>query len=281
MRTTPRCYVPEEPSESQDLRDFLTEVRDTLCEDVLTSADRFPDAPRLVERFSSAVDRLFDRGWDHHSHVIEVHNEVCTADLILQQTDPVCESLDYELPLKCERRFDFRACYPDEPSYWLEVKTIHPERLDAWEKYGAALEMDRFSPQARLHLEKEGLGGELYHKYFAARSGILSYTADTEQKIVDCLTEESELTFLVLYSNGFDWHLDQLEDFLHFYRFGQHFEGDPFGKMEEYYIEDRGIELFRNVDHFSFIKRTWDAVRPSAPRWSVRPVQFDPQRGFF
>ena len=32
------------PSGSPDWQDFLTEIRETLCEYVLTCADRFPDA---------------------------------------------------------------------------------------------------------------------------------------------------------------------------------------------------------------------------------------------
>lgn len=45
------------PSGSPDWQDFLTEIRETLCEDVLTCADRFPDA-------HTTEHTMISRAWD-------------------------------------------------------------------------------------------------------------------------------------------------------------------------------------------------------------------------
>ena len=63
--------MPTEPSERDDLKEFLTEVRETVCADVLGAADRFPNGDALVAKLDAAVDRLFERGWDHLNEVNE------------------------------------------------------------------------------------------------------------------------------------------------------------------------------------------------------------------
>lgn len=274
-------HPPYEPSERDDLREFLAEVRETVCTDVLASADRFPDASQLVAKFDAAVERLFERGWDHLNEVIEVHNELCVADLIRQQTEPACELLLYEPALDCEKRFDFKAQFPDQDPYLLEVKTIHPEPLDAWEKYETALAAERFPQNARLLLDKTRMGGELYHKYFSARAKMLAHARELEQKIAECLPDPHGPVFLVLISNGFDWHIEDLQDFLYFYRYDRHFEGDHFSAMEQHFVAEEGISLSRTIDHFSYIKRSSTAVRPARLKWNVRPVHFSPEEGFF
>lgn len=269
------------PSERDDLKEFFAEVRKTLCTDLLAAQERCPDVDTLVSRFDAAVDRLFDRGWDHLDEVTEVHNELCVADLMLQHSEPACELLLYEPALDCEKRFDFRVQFPDHAPRWLEVKTIHPKPLDAWEKYEAALKAGRFPDNARIVLDKSWMGGELYHKYFSARAKMLTHARDVEQKIAECLPDSRGPVFLVLVSNGFDWHVEDLEDFLHYYRHDQHFEGDHFSAMEQYFVEEEGISLTRAIDYFSYIKRSSTAVRPVQPIWDVHPVYFSPEKGFF
>ena len=80
------------------------------------------------------------------------------------------------------------------------MKTIHPELLDAWEKYEEALAKGRFPDNARLVLDKSWMGGQLYHKYFSARAKMLTHAQDLEEKTAECLTDSRGPVFLVLVS---------------------------------------------------------------------------------
>jgi hypothetical protein len=190
--------------------------------------------------------------------------------------------LEYEPSLAtCSTRFDFKATFDARSTTWVEVKTIHPGPVDSWEQYERLQREGRFPERAELFLDKSWLGGQLFHKYFAARTKLLSYTIETEAKVQQCLTgPEKSRVFLIFFSNGFDWHIDHLEDFLHFYRHGVHFEGDHFRLMEEHYMRTNGLQLLRNIQHIGFMERRFTGIRPTRGSWDVEPVKWSPIRGF-
>ena len=252
-------------------------VKRDLGQVIQSSGDRMPSGGRLLGRFEAASDRLLQEGLGHLGHLEEVHNELIVAVALLENTVTPCRHVEYEPPLpSCDKRFDFRAERGDDPMRWFEVKTIHPRRQNDWTRYEAAVSAGRFPDNARLIFEKEWLGGELYHKAYAARTKILDCTLEMEAKISECLRDTSDQTFLVLFSNGLDWHRSELEDFVYFYRKGQHFEGDHFGAMEKHYIQSSGIKLARNIDCFGFFKRSTTSIRPVGGVWCLEPTEWPP-----
>src|SRR5262245_49522504 len=98
------------PGDRQDLRDFLDRTLTELSVPVMEDP-RFPTGKRLHNRFEAAIARLFTDGWQFLQEVVEVHNEICTAGLILQaRDDPQCTGLEYEPSMpSCTKRFDFCA----------------------------------------------------------------------------------------------------------------------------------------------------------------------------
>ena len=258
---------------------FVEEIRSDLGATVETESDRFPSRSRLLTRFDESATRLLENGLEALDAFQESHNEVCTAVAILEDpAEPRCAKLDYEPSMnRCDKRFDFRVDFGQHGgAVWVEVKTIHPKAKDAWDGYTAAVNARHFPDNAELILDDSWLGGELFHKYFSARTKILSYTLDTEEKVAQCLQAASETVCLVFFSNGFDWHIEDLEDFLYFYRHGKHYDGDHFRLMEEHHIAHRNISLRRNIDHFGYFKRPSTAVRPAGGTWNVKPPLWPP-----
>lgn len=262
---------------------FVEVIRGDLIAVVKREVERFPSSGSLLARFDTAAEQLLAEGVDHIRGFEEIHNELCIAVLILE--DPSanrCVSLEYEPTMTaCSKHFDFKVTFERRSPAWVEVKTIHPDPIDSWDQYERLQREGRFPDNASLVLDKSWLGGQLFHKYFAARAKLLSYTADTEQKVAACFTASDKLrVFLVFFSNGFDWHVDHLEDFLHLYRHGRHFDGDHFRTMEEFHMKMSGLTFKRNIGHFGYMERRSIAVRPTVGSWDVEPVKWSPIRGF-
>ena len=92
-----------------------------------------------------------------------------------------------------------------------------------------------------------------------------------EKKINSYLNKSgTHITFLANFSDGFQWHIDRLEDFIHYYRTGVHFPGDPFSKMEKYFYRKEGISFEKTINHFAYIRRQKAETRPSRVVWSVQ-----------
>jgi hypothetical protein len=249
---------------------FIEEVKNDLCVKITSNSSKFPSFNKLLVRFTAASERLLSEGLDHLPHFIETHNELCVAADILEE--PNCEQLDYELPIEGSGKlFDFFFKRSSGIPIWIEIKTIHPTDLDAWDKYERDKHLRRFG-DVELILEEKWLGGELYHKAYASRSKILEYVIETEEKISECLGEnEQEGKMLLFFSNGFDWHLDELEDFIYFYQHDKHLPEDTFGVMEEHHISDNGITLQHNINVFAYMERPDTNIRPRKKNYNVEP----------
>ncbi len=257
---------------------FIEKIKADLCAVVADASDRFPSGSDLINRFGAAAVQLVRAGLDRLNHFQEVHNELCVAVALVENTDPVCSLIEYEPRFPdCQKRFDFRAEFGSGPARLFEVKTIHPIAQDDWGRYESAVQTARFPDNAQLVLEREWLGGELYHNAYASRAKLLDYTLETESKTQECLgPEPNSITHLMLCTNGFDWHVDMLEDFVYFYRHGRHFNGDHFRLMEEHYIVENNIQLLRNIHYFGYLRRPTTEARPAGGTWSVPPVQWPP-----
>ena len=256
----------------QLLKEFVEKTKKDLIACVTANEDRFSGVEKLVNRYHDIASRVLKQGVTRLRDFHEAHNELCTAALILEdKSEPKVIKLEYEPAIDgCNKRFDFYAVMSEGPVRYIEVKTIHPTSQDDWDKYQAALKNKRFPQDTHLILDNEWLGGELYHNAYSARSKMLDYAIVAEDKIESCLSNVKEkVTFLALFTSGFHWHLDELEDFVFFYRKGFHFPGDPFAKMEEYVIKEREIQLRKTIDHFAYFRRPKTEMKPNKVIWCV------------
>jgi hypothetical protein len=250
-------------------RQFIEKAERALISALETKKDIFPSRSTLINRYHASANRVLQEGFSNLRAFYEVHNEVCTAAVLLEES--AVKRVDYEPQINnCKKRFDFHISIADGSVRIIEVKTIHPISKDDWAKYKAATEKGLFPENTYLLLNDEWLGGELYHNSYAARGKMLDYTIEMEEKIESCFKDLKEkVTFLVFFTDGFDWHLDELEDFVFFYRSGRHFPGDPFAAMEDDFIKKEGIDLKKVIHYFACFRRPKTEIRPNKIIWNV------------
>jgi hypothetical protein len=257
------------------VRNYAEEVSDTFRA-TFQADDRFPDWPRLAQRFSGAVNSVLKYGFSKFSAVEEAHNEMCVVRALLANENPRLGRLDYEPPLEgCARSIDFRGTGEDGLTLFVDVKTTQPKSSDRWDQFEKANEERWFPANVNVMLSKAWLGGDLWHSMFAARSRMLEYALELEKKITEgnLLNRENTFFILVLCGAGYHWHEDELEDFVAFYRTGVHRPDDPFSKAELKHIEKKRISLTRTITRFACMRRTQGGVLPAKLNWHVRPPQ--------
>ncbi|MBX9682661.1 MAG: hypothetical protein K2X41_02620 [Hyphomicrobium sp.] len=104
----------------------------------------------------------------------------------------------------------------------------------------------------QLLFSKEWLGGELWHNSFAARSRMLEYTLELEQKTAECMLQADNTFFvLMLCGEGFYWNEDELEDFVAFYFTGAHRSDDAFSKAEAQHMGENSLKLAKTISRFA------------------------------
>lgn len=207
---------------------------------------------------SAAASACRDGNSNAVSALIERVNELAVARLILN--DPALEGALYYEPdiLPNDRRIDFVIIGAMENTY-IEVKTVNPRADDSernWQKY---IERSKHHPE-NVHyiISKEWLGAKLAVNSFAARAHFLDYTRHFEVRLAAARAIRPGRGILVFCGNGFAWHQSELEDFADFYLRGVHRPDDPFGQMEHHHLQEKKIELLRNISAFGFVKRGAD-----------------------
>jgi len=259
------------------LEGYRAEVVRAFSKVFADAADRFPDGDRLLRRFNEGLDSV--RNGSSFRAVDEAHNELCVARALLLNTKPRFASLAYEPRLSgCAKSIDFRAVAGDVCTVFVDVKTIKPEPKDRWEQFERAVREGWFPQNVHLVVSKEGMGGEIWHQMFAARSRMLEYALELESKIKECgLThQENTLFILALCGEGFYWHEDELQDFVQFYRTGRHRSDDTLAKVETNYIREEKIVLDRTVSRFACMRRRQGEIFQTRLNWNVRPPK-DPE----
>lgn len=250
-------------------QNFFDEAERSLISSLEHKKDIFPSSATLLNRYRAAGQHVLKGDFSALRSFHEVHNEVCAAAEVLQDSN--VKRVEYEPTINnCKKKFDFHISMADGLVRLMEVKTIHPISKDDWAKFKAAGEKGLFPNNTYLLLGEEGLGGELYHNSYAARGKMLDYTLEMEDKIESCCKNvEETVTFLVFFTDGFDWHLDELEDFVFFYRSGIHYPGDPFAVMEDDFIKKEGIVLKKVIHYLSYLRRPKNEIRPNKMVWNV------------
>jgi hypothetical protein len=256
--------------------EWLNVYADQVLEDFRTrfdsASDRFKTPQPLLDRFTSAVDAVKANGRSVFRAIDEAHNELCIASAILENKEPHFTCLDYEPPIHgCSKSIDFLAT-SSKLTVYVDVKTIKPVATDRWEQFEKAQAEGWLPDNVSIMLEKGSLGGELWHNMFAARSRMLEYSLELEQKIAEGnLAEDNTLFVLALCGEGFYWHQDELEDFVSYYFSGAHRGDDPFAKAEARYIQEKNIAIAQTISRFACMRRPQGDVLQKRLNWNVQP----------
>lgn len=254
------------------LNAHVDEVLEVFHTRFKSASDRFKTPQPLLDRFTSAVEAVKAQGRSLFRAVDEAHNELCIASAILENKEPQFTCLKYEPPFHgCAKSIDFLAVAGDLNVY-VDVKTIKPVATDRWEQFEKAQAEEWLPGNVNIMLKKEWLGGELWHNMFAARSRMLEYSLELEQKIAEGnLPEGNTLFILALCGEGFYWHQDELEDFVNYYYSGTHRGDDPFSQAETRYIEDKNIAIVKSISRFACMRRLQGDVLQKRLNWNVQP----------
>ncbi|MBL8705968.1 MAG: hypothetical protein JNM30_14045 [Rhodospirillales bacterium] len=254
------------------LKDYAAEVEHVFGADFSEAEGRFADAQKLIGRFRSSIQGVLDNGRSKFHAVDEAHNELCIASALLANRNPRFVSLEYEPVLSgTGQSIDFRATTDDGTIVYVEVKTIKPAARDRWDQFERVRKQGLFPLNVEVAIQKEWLGGELWHSMFAARSRMLEYALELEGKISAAgLTGEKTIIILALCGEGFHWHQDELEDLVSYCREGKHRPDDPFSKMELNYIAENSVALQRTLSRFACMRRPQGEIRPKRVNWNVQ-----------
>lgn len=246
----------------ETLSNFKESSDQDLCLFLRNKQNRFSSNQKLLSRYQNAYDTCYNRGSSSLDQFMEAHNEICVAVALLQDNESV-RRLEYELPLtNTDRRFDFFIERNDDRHIWVEVKSIRPKQLDARNKFISIKDRKLLSDNTEVILPQEFHGGEVWHDMEVGRSRMLEYSVETEEKIRLAGTEVRDDIFMLWFCmQPPAWNRSHLEDFVEFYRTGEHRYDDAFGKMEKHYLESNHIKLNRSINEFIILVRSDLEVR--------------------
>lgn len=251
-------YVKEE---KDSLVGFLEKIERILLPK-LNDQERFPSRQNLLRKFSTNKSAWIDGG-KFTREIYETVNELSVASELLSKYDKILTRLEYEPPLTQEERtIDFLVTNEGNKKIYCDVKTIYPITQDDWDKYMRSVNNSMFPDRVNVTLFQNGLGGETWHNWFAARSKMLEYSLELEEKITNNKQSNETIYIMIFCGNKSPWSLEDLEAFADFYRNGKHRQDDPFSKMESFHIKEKNIQLLRNINYFGYLERKIRDITP-------------------
>lgn len=258
-----------------DIEFFAQQVRNEYRDILTGSGSRIVRGQVLWDQFEAAVASCLGDPDADDTRLTECVNEIAVAGVLAADKALEGKGIEYEPAfLPDGRKIDF-VVDRGEDNLYVEVKTVRPQTADsdaAWEKF---LRVKEHHPKnVNYIVTKEGMGGAIHGKEFAARARFLEYTMAFEERLAAAKAIKPGPGVLVFCGNGFAWRTSQLEDFADFYHFGFHRADDAFGPMEKHHIERKKIKLLRNVDHFAFLKRPIEEARPQELAFPIRGPSF-------
>ena len=228
---------------------------------------RLTGTARLVSRFTDAMSAVVARGRSQFHAVDEAHNELCAASALLENAR--LTSVAYEPSLQgTDQTIDFVVVGGAGTRSFVDVKTIRPSLTDRWDQFERVRAAGQIPPNIEVVLSRDWLGGELWHMMFASRGRMLEYTLEFEAKI-RAANLEGTPAIMMFCGEGSYWHDDELEDFIHFYRTGQHRPDDPFAEMEAWYVAQRNIAFDRTITGYATMRRHQFDIRYTRLNWDV------------
>ena len=261
------------PIDTGAVERFIVAASGEIVGFLQANAERLTNCDRLIERFMSATATWHANPSDNIRPITECVNELCIARTFLESDE--CVRTSYEPPLEgTDKTIDYLVETTDGRRILFDVKTVHPEAKDAWERFKSITDRDLLSDNTELVLDENWMGGEIAHSFLASREKFLDHTIELEAKI-DAMRDKDGLLFAMAFcGNGYDWHLDQLEDFADFYMSGRHRPDDSLAKMEEYSIAEKGIKLSRTINSFCYQERKNIETTPRKFGCNVRGSRF-------
>jgi hypothetical protein len=265
--------IPLDEDDIAWLNRYAAEVHEAFGTEFRAAGNRFVRGKPLLHRFTKAVDYVLTHGRGYFSAVDEAHNELCIASAILANPNPRVVRLDYELSLPgCAKSIDFRATAEDGMVFYVDVKTIKPVAKDRWEQYEKAHQEQWLPQRVQVVLSRDWLGGEIWHSMFTTRGRMLEYTLELEAKIAEAKLSVENARFVMAFcGEGFNWHRNELEDFVSFYFKGRHRADDPFSQAELKYMTDKHLRFNRTITSFACMSRPQGTVREMPIHWNVQP----------
>lgn len=267
---TPR---PLDEADITWLRDYEAQTLNHFLPRFAAYAPRFAHGDRLLAHYSELLSVVLEQGRSHFHAVHEAHNEICVADAILSDPSTLNARLKYEPSLpNTEKTIDFVLQETDGRLTLIDVKTVKPKRIDRWDQYQGAIREGWLPQNVQYILEQDGMGGELWHQAFASRARFLEYTLELENKIESAaFGVNARRRILMFCGEGFDWHLDELEDFVAYYRSGTHSAGDRFALAEARYVLENKIVFQRSISSFGCLNRSQGNAQARKVIWHVQP----------
>jgi len=264
---------------SADDEIFVAEVRDAY-EALLSPANgRVRRSDALWNQFEAVVAD-YANGNAHERTLLEKVNELAVASEIAM--DPTLRgTIEYEPDiLPSGRRIDFVADRGKDLVY-VEVKTVRPEAGDEEENRRLYAARTVFHPENVHYIVGGDIGGTIYANSFRARAHFLDYSLEFESRLAEARENgRGGPGILVFCGTGFQWRVDELEDFADFYHAGSHRQDDAFGPMEAHNLAKRRVTLTRIIDHFAFLKRPANLARRTEFHFPVKgPWFLGPQMG--
>lgn len=261
------------PIDKGAVEGFIAAICDETVTFLQANGERLTNGARLIERFTSATATWQANPSDNIRPITECVNELCIARKFLETEECACVS--YEPALEgTDKTIDYRVETTDGRLILFDVKTVHPEAKDAWERFKSITDRGLLSDNTELVLDENWMGGEIAHSFLASREKFLDYTIELEAKI-DAMEDSEGLFFAMVFcGNSYDWHLAQLEDFADFYLSGRHRQDDPFAKMEEHSIAEKRIALSRTINAFCYLERKISKATPRKFWCGVRGPTF-------
>jgi len=231
---------------------------------------RLTRCARLLANFNDACSAWDKRMVRDARQITETVNELIIAKRFLQ--DEQCARVEYEPHLQgSSKTIDFLFHSSEGHRIFYEVKTVHPEDRDSWERYEKAKRAGWFASGTNLTLDREWEGGSLAHQQFAVRERFLEHSLELEGKIQHVANRVDGRTYfrMVFCGDRFRWHRDQLEDFADTYFTGRS-AWDHFATMEAHYLKENGLTVKKTIHGFCYFERGPRVPEPTNFECDVR-----------
>lgn len=249
------------PVDRGAVENLIAAAYDDTASFLRANTERLTNCDRLIGRFTSATAAWRAAPSDNICAITECVNELCIAREFLESEE--CGRVFYEPPLEgTEKTIDYFVEMTDGRRVLFDVKTVHPETKDAWERFKSITDRGLLLENTELVLDENGMGGEAAHFRLASREKFLDYSIELEAKIDSVRDKDGLLFAMVFCGNGTDWHQSWLEDFADFYMSGRHRPHDPLAKMEAHVIAKEGIILSRSINSFCYLERKISKTTP-------------------
>lgn len=257
------------PIDYELVEKFLREVESEILPSISAGATRLQGHQKLLANYYAARDAWQSRSVDHVQDITAAVNELCVARRILD--DNKVESASYEPQLESTgKTIDFLVCLVgSDARIFYDVKTIQPEGRDKWDNYEKAKNSGWFTSNTHLALERERMGGAIFHDICASRQKFIDYTLELEEKIRPLSNCERTYFRLIFCGDGFQWRCDHLEDFIDFYFSGHCRVDDTLGAMQTHHMKEKGVNFDRSIHGFCYFERKRSSTAVAAFKFDV------------